>query len=241
MVHLKPAHLFKTNSLSIARSVALLLFVAAAAFSAVAQSTNDNPPDSPQDSPPVVHLPGSHPPSGGAGSSSDVYLSGSSGLSSNVDPRAREEAAKLAELMGIRQKLEEKFPTMMQGAVAAMRRNYPNVDPRFAAEWERRLRAQLNADDFVDIFVRVYAEHFTADELEEMIQAVRARQDSKPVTLSPQLVEKIRANAIDIQSEILGAFTEAGAREGGEIGKEIGQEHPDWVRKVDPAATAATK
>lgn len=224
-------------------SVVLLLVFATAAFSAVAQSTTDNPPDSPQDSPPVVHLPGSHPPTSGeaVGPSDDYSYSSHAELSGKVDPRAREEAAKLAELTGIRQKLEEKFPTMMQGALDAMRRQYPNVDPRFAAEWEKRMRAQFNAGAFVAIFTRVYAEHFTADELEQMVQAVRARQSGKPVTLSPQLVEKIRANTVDIQSEMVGAFTEAGARKGGEIGEEIGKAHPDWMKNLNSSAPATRK
>ena len=241
MIRTKAAHCFEIRSTSIARSVALLLVFSAAAFSAVAQSAQDTAPDSPPDSPPVVHLPGSHAPdSGEPGGPPDVYNSGSSGFSGDADPRARAAAAKLAQLTGIRQKLHEKLPTMMQAAVAAMRRNYPNVDPRFAAEWEKRMRAQLNPNEFVDIFVRVYAEHFTADELDEMIEALRARQSAKPVSISPQLVEKISANAVDIQSEMIGAFSEAGAREGGEIGREIGKEHPDWVRKMNPAAAGAT-
>lgn len=220
------------------RSVALLLVFAAPAFSAVAQSAQGTAPDSPPDSPPVVHLPGSHAPDSGAPySSPDVYRSGSSSV---ADAKALAAAAKFAELMGIRQKLEEKFPTMMQAAVGAMRRNYPSVDPRFAAEWEKRMRAQLNPDYFVDIFVRVYAEHFTADELEQMNEAVRARQSGKPVAISPQLAEKIRTSAVDIQSEMIGAFSESGARMGGDIGREIGKEHPDWVRKFNPAASGAT-
>lgn len=222
---------------------ALLLAFATAAFSVGAQQPPDNSPDNPPDSPPVVHLPGSHPqPSGDADSSPVVPFPGSGSVSSGaVDPIARENAAKFAEVTGLRRRLEENFPKTMQSALDEMRRRYPNLDPRFVAEWEKRMRVQFDPDDYVAVFIHVYAEHYTASELEEMIQAVRARQNSKPVTISPHLAEKIRASDIDVQSEVMGGFAEIGARKGGEIGREIGMEHPDWVKSLIPATSAAAK
>lgn len=239
MLRTKFAQLLERGSLFPAPAAMLLLAFATAAFSAHAQQASDSPPDSP----PVVHLPGSHAPTAGeAATSPDVYLSGSQAeLSGSADPRAREEAAKFAELTGVRQKLEQKFPSTMQTALAEMRRRYPNLDPRMVAEWEKRMRVQFNPDDYIAVFINVYARHFTADELEEMIQAVRAQRNSKPVTLSPELGEKIRANAVQIQSEIIGGFTEVGASKGGRIGGQIGREHPDWVRNLNPAASAGAK
>jgi hypothetical protein len=216
MLSVKAIQFLERKPASVAWVVTLLLVFAMAAISAEAQQ--------PPDSPPVIYLPGSFAPSSGT-----------------ADPRAREDAAKLAELTGIRQKLEKELPESMRNAVGNMRRRYPGIDPRFIAEWEKRMRAQLNVDDYIAVFIEVYDEHFTAAELEEMIEAVRARQSSKPVTISPQLAEKVRANAIDIQSEIMGGFTEVGARLGGEIGRDIGKEHPDWVKNVNPAAAAGTK
>lgn len=226
------AHVFQSverQIISFACAAALMLVAGAAAVHADAQQ--------PPDSPPVVHLPGSHAPASGAPESSpDVYLPGSSGtLSGASDPAARREAAKLAELTGIRQKIGQNFATSMHNGAEEMRRHYPNIDARFVAEWEKRMRAQFNPSDYVAVFVNVYADHFTGDELEQMIQALRARQNSKSVVVSPQLAEKIRANAVAVQSELIGGFSEVGARKGGEIGIEIGKEHPEWVKGMEPA------
>jgi hypothetical protein len=209
------AQLFQGRWASIAR--AAMLAVAVAAVCRVGAQQHP-------DSPPVVYLPGAAPPPPVA-----------------ADSRAHEAAAKLAELTGMRQKLEQKFPSTMQDALADMRRHFPNLDPRFVAEWEKRMRAQFNPDDYIAVFIKVYEEHYTAAELEEMVEVVRARQKSEPVTVSPQLAEKIRANAVDVQSEIMGGFTEIGARQGGQIGAEIGREHPEWIRNANPAEPAATK
>jgi hypothetical protein len=229
MVRIKARQFREWQTVASLSAAALLLAVAVAGISVGAQQ--------PPDSPPVVHLPGSQPP---ADSSPEVYLSGSNGELS-PDPAARKDAAKLVELTGLRQKISQNFAASMHNGLDEMRRHYPNLDPRFVAEWEKRMRAQFNADDYVDVFTRVYAEHFTAGELEEMIDALRARQNSQPVTLSPQLAEKIRDSAVQIQSELIGGFTEVGARHGGEIGKEIGKEHPDWVRNMEPTAPGTRK
>jgi hypothetical protein len=223
MLRVKAAPSLERKSIAIASAAAFLLAVAAAAFSAAAQE--------PPDSPPVVHLPGSSPPSSGAANSTVRA----------EDPVAHEDAAKLAELTGVRNKLQQNFSASMHNALDEMRRQYPQIDPRFVAEWEKRMRARFNPDDYMAVVIRVYEEHYTAAELEEMIRAVRAKQSSRPVTPSPQLAAKIRANAIDVQSEIMGGFSEIGARKGGEIGREIGEEHPDWVKNLIPAAPAAAK
>ncbi|HEV2133701.1 MAG TPA: hypothetical protein VGR47_05510 [Terracidiphilus sp.] len=227
MLRAKIAPFFDITPASLA-SVALLAF-ALAAFSAGAQE--------PPDSPPVVHLPGAAPPAPGAerpGGYVDAPILAE-------DPIAHENAAKLAEVSRVRQTLEQNFPKSMQNGLDELKHHYPSLDPRFVAEWEKRMRAEFNPDDYIAVFIRVYEEHYTAKELEEMMQALRARQKSEPVRLSPQLAAKIRANALEVQSELVGGFAEVGARRGGEIGTEIGREHPEWVRNFDPAATPASK
>lgn len=218
------------------RQITSMVWAAALLLTMVAMGANGGA-QQPPDSPPVVHLPGSHPPaSGEPESSQDVFVSGSNAdLLAGVDPAARQSAAQFAELTGVRQTIGQKFSTSIRSGLEEMRRQFPNLDPRFTAEWEKRMRAQFNVNDYVAVFINVYASHFTADELDEMNQAMRARKNSKPVTISPQLAEKIRANAVEIQSELIGGFSQLGARKGGEIGIEIAREHPDWVKGMIPA------
>jgi hypothetical protein len=217
------------RSFPISWTVTVLIAFAVAALNASAQE--------PPDSPPVIHLPGSAaPPPGAESPGGDV---GAPILAD--DPIAHENAAKLAEVSRVWQMLEQNFPKSMQDGLDELRHRYPNLDSRFVAEWEKRMRAQFDPDDYIAVFIRVYEEHYTADELEEMTRALRARQKSEPVRLSPQLAAKIRANAVEVQSELVGGFAEVGARHGGEIGTEIGREHPEWVRNLDPAATPTSK
>lgn len=227
MLRIKATQFRRRKSTAILSAATLLLALATAASSANAQE--------PPDSPPVIHLPGSSPPPpGGKNPGADVDSPAFA-----EDPIAHKNAEKLAELYGVRQTLEQNFPKSMQYGLEELRRRYPNLDSRFVAEWEKRMRAEFNPDDYIAVFVSSYEKHYTADELEEMIQALRARKNSQPVKLSPQLIAKMKVNAIDVQSEIMGGFTEIGARQGGEIGTEIGREHPDWVRNMNPAAAPA--
>jgi hypothetical protein len=49
------------------------------------------------------------------------------------------------------------------------------------------------------------------------------------------------AAQISVTSEIMGEFTQLGAKDGGEVGTEIGAEHPDWVKENGPARPSLPK
>jgi hypothetical protein len=94
--------------------------------------------------------------------------------------------------------------------------------------------ARMNVDDYVNLVVLIYEKHFNDAEINELIQVQRDVKDSKTPHLSPHLQEKLSADSITVQSEILGGCAQIGAKIGGEIAQEIAKEHPDWVPTATP-------
>jgi len=145
-----------------------------------------------------------------------------------------ESAAQLVDLMGVRDRLKVLVDKMAQDGKERMLHDYPNDDPAFAQEWAERMRARLNIEDFVNVAVQAYERHFTNEELSEMIQAQRDMNAKKSPSISTHLQEKLAAIQVTVQSEIIGGCTQLGAKLGGDIGQEIGKQHPEWVRKSNP-------
>jgi hypothetical protein len=158
-----------------------------------------------------------------------------------ADLKLHENAVKLVELMGVRKRMADGKEAVLEMGRDALVKQLPDADSRFADEWTRRMRERLNMDDFIDVVVKVYEKHFTAAELEELIAAQQAVNESKTPPLSVGLKGKYQAEMMDIQSEIMGGCTEVGAKLGGSVGKEIGDEHPDWLKPSKSDGKPATK
>lgn len=172
------------------------------------------------------------------GSSAGVSQPSAAGA---ADPDAHREASKLVAQMDAREKILASADKSIQNGAGEMVRQFPKADPRFVDEWKKRMRAEFNPDDYVNVIAGVYEKPLNASELDELIAAVRARKESKPAEIPAGLREKFAANAVDIQSEILGGCAEVGAKAGMRIAMEIGKEHPDWVKDMNRAAPPAEK
>jgi uncharacterized protein YktA (UPF0223 family) len=158
-----------------------------------------------------------------------------------VATETHENAVKLIELMGIRQKLDANIDKMVQQGTEKLRQEFPNFPPAFSEEWGKRMKARLKVEDFVNIVVKVYEKHYTNDDLVELIKAQKEVNESKTPAISPRLQEKVSKVSTLAMSEIMGGFTQLGAQLGGEIGKEIATEHPDWVKAESSAQTPLAK
>ncbi|AFL89008.1 hypothetical protein Terro_2772 [Terriglobus roseus DSM 18391] len=128
-----------------------------------------------------------------------------------------------AALLGVKENAVE------QGKLA-MRQNYPKYDPQFIEEWGKRSLARYNVDDYLKVIVGVYEKYFTTEELNELSAASKAPGGIAGAKLAQPLRDKLAANTTSIQSEIIGGCTQVGAKLGGEIGIEIGKEHPEWIK-----------
>lgn len=156
------------------------------------------------------------------------------GTPAAVDPKAHEAAGRLATAIGLKEKMAAQIDTMLAQGVAAMKSQFPNIRPEFADEWTRRMKARMNPDDFVAIFVRVYEKYFTAEELDQLTDAANQSKEGKTPVLSDALKEKYQKNAATAQSEIVSGATQLGAKLGSEVGEEIANEHPDWAPTPAP-------
>ena len=69
-------------------------------------------------------------------------------------------------------------------------------------------------------------------EVEQLIAAQNQIRNSQRPTLPDELKQKLAAQMVTIQSEIIGGTTQLGAKLGGDIGKEIEKEHPEYFKNV---------
>ena len=147
-----------------------------------------------------------------------------------VDSDLHANVRKLMELSGDRERLQNALPKLLDDAKAKMLKAFPSVSPAFGEEWEKRMAARINVDDFLDVAARVYEKHFSNEEILDVIAVLHAKKEGQPAKVSPDLQKKIAAEMPAIMGEIVGGTTELAARLGGQIGSEIEKEHPEYMR-----------
>lgn len=146
-----------------------------------------------------------------------------------VDSSLHANTLELMELTGDRARLQQVLPKLLRDARDKMLKAYPNVNPAFGDEWEKRMAARITADDFLDVGARVYEKHFTNNECLEFISVMKARKEGKPVKASAELQQKLAAELPAMMGEIVGGATELAVRVGSQVGSEIGREHPEYL------------
>jgi hypothetical protein len=60
----------------------------------------------------------------------------------------------------------------------------------------------------------------------------KAKNESRPTRVSPELQQKLTSVMPSIQSEILAGCVQIGAKLGAEVGQEIEKEHPDYMKPI---------
>jgi hypothetical protein len=149
--------------------------------------------------------------------------------SQKIDSETHEAAVKFVQALGVKEKMAAGIDASLDAGVEAMKKQSPNLRPEFQQEWRKRMKEQVNFDDYAAIIVHVYEKYFTAEDLHQLTGAAAAVKAGKTPSMSDDLKEKFQKNTVVIQSEIFGGTTQLGAKLGGEIGQEIAKEHPDWA------------
>lgn len=144
---------------------------------------------------------------------------------------------KLMELTGDRTRLQQALPKLLSDARDKILKTYPNVNPAFGDEWEKRMAAKLTVDDFLDVAARVYEKHFSNDEILQFIDVMNAKKEGKPVKASAQLQQKLAAEMPAMMGEMVGGATELAVRVGNRVGSEIGREHPEYLLRPNAGST----
>lgn len=147
-----------------------------------------------------------------------------------VDSKLHANVLKLMELTGERERMQKAFPKLLSDGKAKMLQEFPVISPAFGNEWEKRMAARINVDDFLDVEARVYEKHFTNDEILELITVMNATKEGKLVKASAQLQQRFLAELPAILGEIAGRDTELAVRLSVQLGSEIGREHPEYIR-----------
>jgi hypothetical protein len=143
-------------------------------------------------------------------------------------PEVHAKALQLVEMSGGRERILASMPAMIEQGTAAMRKQCPDCDPAFFAEWGKRMAARITPEDFLNVAVRAYESHFTGEELTEFLAVATAQKAGKPTMISVGLQAKMQQVMPAMMGEINGGSTEVGARMGMQIGAEIQKEHPEY-------------
>jgi hypothetical protein len=145
--------------------------------------------------------------------------------------KLRADVLHLLEVDGSKERMQANLKVMLEQGKAKMIEVVPESAGSFADEWVRRMTARIKVDDFLEVVAPVYEKYFNDEEILRIIAFIEARKKSPDAVLDSALLEKIKSNAISIQSEIMGATTQFGAKIGGEVGMEIEKEHPEYTKK----------
>jgi hypothetical protein len=159
---------------------------------------------------------------------------------SAVDPTLHENVLRLIALMGARDKMIEGQKKEMPAARAKLMESSPMITPQFADEWVTRMSSDTHIDEYIAAIAAVYEKNFNNYEIEEMIQIQQDSNDKRTPVVSDDLKAKLMKDGVTIQSEILGACAQLGAKLGGETSIQIGKEHPEWLKKA-PSSDSDSK
>jgi len=151
----------------------------------------------------------------------------------NVDPQLHDDAIKLVEISGVKERIQGGLPQMVEAGKKQMMENCQACTPAFVDEWGKRMLERTNVNDFVDVYVRVYEKYFTDAEISELIALRKASKQSQTTGPSPLLKQKLASVMPSVMADTLGGCAQVGAKLGAEIGDEIGREHPEYMRKPD--------
>ena len=90
--------------------------------------------------------------------------------------------------------------------------------------------ALMKAEDFIKVS-DAYEKHLNDADVKALTAFQRAAAQNKQERLPPELKQKLEANLPAIQSEIMGGSVQIGSKLGGEIGMEVGKEHPEYCKE----------
>jgi hypothetical protein len=154
-----------------------------------------------------------------------------------VDAPLHADILTLVQLEGTRQKMEANIKQVVELGKDAMIKASSRCSAAFAEEWGKRMLARIRIDDFVNAEVSAYERHLNDVDVRELI-ALTKQQKASPGTAvpSPQLKQKLESVFPSIQSEMMGADTQIGAKLGAEIGQEVEKEHPEYCSEANTPA-----
>ena len=157
------------------------------------------------------------------------------------DQKLHASAVKFLEASDARERLQQVLGNLLDDGRRDLLQRNQGLDPRFADEWEKRMRTRVSVDDFVNATAQVYEKYFTSEELDELAQAQVALKKGEILTLPEALGKKLKVDSALIQHDINIQTSLIGARLGKEVGQEIEKEHPEWGKNTGPATAPAAK
>src|SRR5215469_9920995 len=127
----------------------------------------------------------------------------SDGTGQGANTALHQSALKFLEASDARTRLQQHLDKLLDDGKQSLMTRDPLLNPKFTDEWEKRMRQRVNLDEIVDATARVYEKYYTSEELDQLTQSQLAvKQARQPHSVPPQLVEKVKSNSAQIQSDI---------------------------------------
>lgn len=133
------------------------------------------------------------------------------------------------------EQLRKRILTIVVPDILKLTRQNPTYPPGYAEEREKKLTERTSSIDFVELMTPVYAQHFSVDELKQIVASRNSAAGRKLTDLEPE-----------ISSETLRRGSATTRTLAQQVDKEIFSEHPDWAqqvhdnqRKMDASSDAA--
>ena len=152
------------------------------------------------------------------------------GVEHAADSKLHEDVLTLIAVDGTKPRLQSGIPQQVESGKKQMMQACSRCTPAFGDEWARRMLARLQVEDFVQVIVRTYEKYLNDEDVQQLIVLWKAKNESRPTHVSPELQQKLTSIMPSIQSEILGGCVQIGAKLGAEVGQEIEKEHPDYMK-----------
>lgn len=164
-----------------------------------------------------------------------------SSANQETSQKRHESAMKFLQMADARQRLEQVLGKLLDDGRKDLLQRNPGLDPRFADEWEKRMKLRVNLDDLVNATAQVYEKYFTRDELDQLTESQFALKKGQIHTLPAELGQKLKQDSPRIQRDINTQTSLIGARIGKEVGLEVEKDHPEWGKNTGPANTDPAK
>ncbi len=150
----------------------------------------------------------------------------------------RQKAMNLLEEMGTRKILEQNIEAMIENGREKLVQEHPGLDQAFVDEWSRRMHERVNIDDFLNVVVSIYEQHFSADELDALSRMYRDLAQNKTPQVPEALRQKLNDEIPDIQAEMGAGLMQLSEKIGGEVTQSIAADHPEYLRTTQQPAEA---
>ncbi len=146
------------------------------------------------------------------------------------------DALDLVKLSGVRSQVPAMWRSMIDDGRKQMVEQCELCSKKFMDEWAKRMVDRMKTDEMVQIWVKAYEKHFTAEELTSLIELQKKTNAHETIQMSQALSAKLAVELPAVKNEFNDGCAQLASDLGSTITNEIQQEHPEYLNTSDKDA-----